>query len=691
MAWVDVLIREELDRGGASSESSPVFASAAEIDELLAPPQTAARIIAGTVNNEHAPASSTAARLRSGLRDRERQTLEEGRSLRVLELAQAFDLSETAVDILLVALAAELDGKYGRIFGYLHDDLTAMRPTVEVILRLLAGHEHDRLALRSAFAPGAPLQRHHLLQIESDRPGPRRPVRVDDRIVGFLLGGDAWALDPDIAMTLHEPCSVTDDPLPPNASGSLAPIAAAVTPNTTPPVMGVFSGEDERAAETAVAAVCAGADRSRLQVDGLDLTVDGLAGSLKPVIREARLHHAIVHVTSAGDPNEDPDRFRQLLTVLDGVPDACFLTSATSIPATVGASLDRHVIRTRHFPRPSMDDRITYWSAAPDIPADVSAADLASRYRLTSGEILDAIETARILGDGTITHDGIEAGCRLQSRGGLGEHAREIDPGYEWSDIVLPPAVCRQLHELAAMMQQRGRIFEQWGFEDRFTRGTGINALFTGKPGTGKTMAAEVIAADVGLPLYRLDLSSVLSKYIGETEENLGRVFDALERSDAIVFFDEADALFGSRTEISDSRDRYANAEVDYLLERMEDHDGCVILASNLKENIDEAFRRRITAHIEFPRPDESARREIWSGIFPADTPTTDLDLAYLAEFELTGGDIKNVAIYAAGLAANADEPIGMKQLVRAIDRQLQQAGALFDRSIFGDYQELLE
>lgn len=693
MAWVDVLIGEELDRQAPAPDASPLFASPSEIEGLLTSPQDAARIVAGTADHDREPASSTAARLRAGLREREARSAAAGTSLRVRLLADAFELSETAADVLLVALAPEVEEKYGRIFGYLRDDLAATRPTVELVLRLLTGHGHDRATLRSALAPGAPLRRHRLVHVDPDGPGPRRTVRIDDRIAGYLLGGDDWVLDRDLAITLHEPSSVAEGaPLPPDAAESLAPIAAAVGTEAARPLLGLFYGEDERAAETAVAVVCAGTGRPRLRVDLSALVGDGPEVPLRRVCRDARVRNAVLHVAAVGDvAGADPQQFRHMLGRLDEHPGACFLTSDTSMPADAGATLEHHVVRIRRFPRPSMQDRTAYWSAVPDLPANASPAELASRYRLTSGEIGDAVAAARAFGDGTITAAGLERGCRLQSRGDLDDLAREIEPGHDWSDIVLPAATTRRLRELAAMIRNRGRIFEQWGFEERYSRGTGINVLFTGKPGTGKTMAAEVIADDVSLPLYRLDLSNVLSKYIGETEENLGRAFDAIERSDAIVFFDEADALFGKRTEVSDARDRYANAEVDYLLERMENHDGCVILATNLKENIDEAFRRRITGHVEFPLPDASARREIWADIFPAPTPTAELDLGFLADFELTGGDIKSAAVYAAGLAAEADEPVGMEHLVRAIEHQLQQAGTLYDRSIFGDYREVLE
>jgi SpoVK/Ycf46/Vps4 family AAA+-type ATPase len=242
---------------------------------------------------------------------------------------------------------------------------------------------------------------------------------------------------------------------------------------------------------------------------------------------------------------------------------------------------------------------------------------------------------------------------------------------------------------VADQIRRRSTVYAAWGFEGRFSLGNGTIALFSGPPGTGKTMAAEVIAGDVGLDLYRVDLASVVSKYIGETEKNLARVFDAAEASNAILLFDEADALFGKRSEVSDAHDRYANVEVAYLLQRVEAYDGTVLLTTNHERNVDEAFLRRIHHRIDFPRPDAAVRERIWRAIFPAETPVGDLDYEFLASFAITGGNIKNVALRAAFLAA-ADSCVEMPHVVRAVRRELQKEGTLIDPAEFGPYRELL-
>jgi SpoVK/Ycf46/Vps4 family AAA+-type ATPase len=241
-----------------------------------------------------------------------------------------------------------------------------------------------------------------------------------------------------------------------------------------------------------------------------------------------------------------------------------------------------------------------------------------------------------------------------------------LEPKATWDDIMLPDPEMRLLRQIAGQVGQRSRVYDEWGFRGKMNRGFGINALFTGESGTGKTMAAEVLANELQLHLYRIDLASVVSKYIGETEKNLRRLFDAAEDGDAILFFDEADALFGKRSEVKDSHDRYANIEINYLLQRMEAFHGLAILATNLKNGMDAAFLRRLRFIVQFPFPGVAERRRIWSNVFPYDMPTRGLDYDWLARLNLTGGSIHNVAINAAFAAAQAGEPLTMPMVLDA-------------------------
>ena len=256
--------------------------------------------------------------------------------------------------------------------------------------------------------------------------------------------------------------------------------------------------------------------------------------------------------------------------------------------------------------------------------------------------------------------------CRIQARARMDELAQRLDGAPSWDDLVLPAAERNVLRDIAAHVRQRALVYEQWGFAKQGARGLGITALFTGASGTGKTMAAEVLSCALRLDLYRIDLSTVVSKYIGETEKNLRRIFDAAESGGAILLFDEADALFGKRSEVKDSHDRYANIEVSYLLQRMEAYRGLAILTTNLKSALDTAFLRRIRFIVQFPFPDAEQRAEIWQRVFPRETPTDGLRVDVLAQLNIAGGNIRSVALNAAFIAADAQEPVRMSHLLRA-------------------------
>jgi SpoVK/Ycf46/Vps4 family AAA+-type ATPase len=292
---------------------------------------------------------------------------------------------------------------------------------------------------------------------------------------------------------------------------------------------------------------------------------------------------------------------------------------------------------------------------------------------------------------GPLSLEDLAAACRAQSSGKLDSLAHKIRTIYRWDDIVLPADRVTQLREICIQVRHRRTVLETWGFDRHLAMGKGVNVLFAGQSGTGKTMAAEIIAADLGLELFKVDLSSLVSKYIGETEKNLDKIFRAAREANAILFFDEADAIFGKRSEVKDAHDRYANIEVGYLLQKMEEYDGVVILATNLKQNLDEAFVRRLHVAIDFPFPEEPDRQRIWQKVFPPDAPlAADIDLEFMArQFKLAGGNIRNIALLAAYLAAEDGTSIGMGHVVRAIRREYQKLGRLMSRNDFGPYLEL--
>jgi len=280
-------------------------------------------------------------------------------------------------------------------------------------------------------------------------------------------------------------------------------------------------------------------------------------------------------------------------------------------------------------------------------------------------------------------HEQLWAACLTSTRPRLDTLAQRVEAKATWEDLVLPPAETRLLHQIAAQVAQRSTVHESWGFARRMTRGLGISALFAGDSGTGKTMAAEVIANELRLNLYRIDLSAVVSKYIGETEKNLRRLFDAAEDGGAILFFDEADALFGKRSEVKDSHDRYANIEINYLLQRMEAYGGLAILATNKQSALDLAFMRRLRFVVNFPFPSIAQRRAIWQKVFPPDAPVQDLDFDRLARLNLTGGNIASISLNAAFQAAHQGEPITMPLIIESARAELRKLGRVINELEF--------
>jgi hypothetical protein len=328
---------------------------------------------------------------------------------------------------------------------------------------------------------------------------------------------------------------------------------------------------------------------------------------------------------------------------------------------------------------------------------ELSEADLsglAGRFTLTPGQLRAVVATAQDLaamhGDTAARH--LAGAARLTSDQSLGRLASKVVCRHGWDDLVLPAATVRRLCELAGAIRQRHVVYGGGGFGARVAAGAGIKALFAGASGTGKTMAAGVLARDLELDLYKVDLSGVVSKYIGETEKNLDRIFRAARAANAIVFLDEAEAIMGKRSDVKDAHDRYANIEVAYLLQKLEEHEGIVILATNLRRNIDDAFNRRMQYVIDFSRPAEPERERIWRGMFPAGAPLDpDVDFAFLAkEFDLSGGDIRNVALDAAFLAAHDGGVIAMRAIVEALSRQMVKEGKTPTGTDFRQYQRLL-
>jgi hypothetical protein len=594
-----------------------------------------------------------------------------GARLRLRGLVREFGLAELDVEVLLVALAPDLDARFEKLFGYLHDDVTRRRASVGLALELAGGRLLDAGA-RGRFDPAAPLRQGGLLLVEDlDRPFLTRSLRVPDRVAAYLLGDDG--VDATLRPVWQQPL-----PLPaPEADRLRRALDAGVGLVYCRQPPGSWAG-------AVVVAALAGRRRQPLVVD-LSVGSAGDVTDLLPIaVREARLLDRVLVL----GPVDELDRAAVRAVTASEAP-AVLYGGGPWDPAwaqTGVLGLDLHDLARRPAPE--------VWAGALDHDADADLAGGLAAFRLAPDQARRAVAAGRgsAAADGSgLTGKHLAAGARMQNGVGLGRLARRVEPSVGWSDLVLPPLPMAGLRHLTDRVRLRDRVLGDWRLRRAGGRGEGVTALFAGEPGTGKTMAAEVVAADLGLDLYVIELSSVVDKYIGETEKNLERVFAGAEGVNGVLFFDEADALFGKRSEVSDARDRYANLEIAYLLQRMETFDGLAVLATNLRANLDEAFARRLSLVIEFTRPDEAERRLLWEKSLAAVPLADDIDLDFCAAaFELAGGDIRNIAVTVAYAAAAEDGVADMARLMRAVQAEYRKLGRLCVEAEFGPYYSLL-
>jgi AAA+ superfamily predicted ATPase len=532
-------------------------------------------------------------------------------------------------------------------------------------------------------------------------------LRLDNTVVRYLLrqGG----VDPRLRHvgTLLEPSGAQrGSPMGTDEAHGLEAFVANAHPADESLIL-YFSGpRNSSKREMARAlATAAGATLLAIDIDNAVASETDPGRLLEVAFREALLHGAVLFLEPL-DPLLAPEHatlYGRLLDELANRPGVSVLAGTGGAPPM---NAPRGVVDVP-FPIPSHDERHSLWSArlaAHGIELPAPELDkLAGLFRLTPDQIADAVEVAwnrsRIrssarfaVGSGGLSErpslaELFEA-VRSRSDAVLAGLARKIEPVHDWTQIVLPEDSVAQLREICAQVVQRHHVLDEWGFGRMQSLGKGVSALFAGPSGTGKTMAADIIARELGLVLYKIDLSGVVSKYIGETEKNLERIFTTAENTNAILFFDEADALFGKRSEVRDSHDRYANLEIAYLLQRIEQYDGVAILASNLRQNMDDAFVRRLQFVVDFPFPDEEQRARIWPLLFPEEAERSpDIDFVTLAgQFRITGGSIRNIVLGAAFLAATEAEPIGTRHVLHATRREYLKLGRVLTEAELGPY-----
>src|SRR6266851_1570389 len=621
----------------------------------------------------------------------------EGADLRLRRLARNFHLDEIDIELLLIAMAPDVEVRFERLYGFLQDDVSRRRASVGLGLEL-CGLPSSSAYARSRLAAGAPLVDECLVQVEeNERPVLTRPLRVPDRVAAHLLGSDI----PDaVVAALAYQC----EQAMPSQAATLVRWMNNESPSPTQspsPLVGEGRGAGSKLAyirERPGASGAALASSAFAQVGratlALDLerlrTEDDVPMVAALTAREAGLTGAGV----VAGPVE--------VLIARGLPAVRAFSEMPALIVLVGSrSWDPGWARDVPFiceaPVPDAVQRAELWrrNLNGDTPPGLDLAGTMAQFRLTAEQVHRAARAARMEAHARevpLDEEELKAGARAQNAAGLERLARRIQPAVGFTDLVLPADTMAQLKELLTRARYREQVLDIWKMGGPSARRRGLTALFAGPSGTGKTMAAEVLASELGLDLYTVDLATVVDKYVGETEKNLDRIFAEAERINGVILFDEADALFGKRSEVSDAHDRYANVEVAYLLQRMELFDGIAILATNLRANLDEAFTRRLDALVDFPDPEEEYRRRLWERTLGTTVPRdANLDLDFLARaFKLSGGAIRNIVVAAAYAAAEEQRAMSMTDLIRATHREYLKMGLLTVESEFGPYYKLL-
>jgi hypothetical protein len=562
-------------------------------------------------------------------------------------LVDSFSLSNFERALLLLCAGVELDAE---VAAAVSGAARGRGPTFSLALAGLPG------AHWSALSPARPLRRWRMIEPAAGHDLTTAPLRIDERVLHFIAGVN----DPDPRLA-HR---LTRREVPAEMAAAQRELADRIARDWgraggVPSVFQLGGDDPQGAEDVAVAAASRlGLRLFVLSAEDAPVTAAELDEFAVLWSREAILLPAALFVQCFDGPA--PPHAARLLERLN-TP----LFIGARDPLRLGRPALYHGVR-----KPDGIEQKRLWRLAlnGEVPACEATLDaVAAQFRLSARAIALAAQAVRArVRAGEPAARALHAACRGGNRHRLDELATRNEPCAGWDDLVLPPAQITLLRHIAAQVRQRRRVYDDWGFARGTDRGLGVSVLFSGESGTGKTLAAEVLAADLALDLYRIDLASVVSKYIGETEKNLRRVFEAAEDSGVILLFDEADALFGKRSDVKDSHDRYANIEVAYLLQRMEAYHGLAILTTNLKAALDQSFQRRLRFIVQFPFPDAEQREAIWRRAFPRDAPTEALDFAKLARLNVAGGGVRTISLNAAFLAAEAGEPVGMRHLLAA-------------------------
>jgi AAA+ superfamily predicted ATPase len=618
-------------------------------------------------------------------------------------LQKTFNLSTFDLDILTIAIAPELDRSYEKIYAYLQDDVINTRPTVDLFFNLLSSSIPEKLSRRKHFTSNSPLISNRLLYLSSASTLLSQHLILDSQIIRLLLQQPGLDFRLTSCSQLLESDRVSNTLyLKEDVQATLEAIALEDWQKQKPLIL-YFQGSDRTGKRHTAQIIAKKLECSLLIADLAKLLEDknNFEEKIQLLWREAWWFDRLLYLDNFDllYLSENQILYRSFLVELEKNRGITILAGLENwIPTTTGIK----GVMTVPFNMPEFGQRRECWEInLKEAQIEIEDAELdvlSDRFVLTPDQIADAVSTAynkirwqafdRKTEKTQSLFLHLCSAARAQSGHDLANLARKIEPKYSWDDIVLHLDRIRQLQDICKEAEYRELVYQKWGFAAKLSLGKGINVLFSGSPGTGKTMAAEVIAHHLQLDLYKIDLSQIVSKYIGETEKNLNRIFNAATNSNAILLFDEADALFGKRSEVRDARDRYANIEVGYLLQKIEEYEGIAILTTNLRDNIDKAFERRLRFIINFNLPDAENRYLIWQKVFPKNTPcSADLDLKFLAQnFEITGANIRHIALTAAFLAVDNSGIIDMNHIIQALQREYQKMGQVLRTRDLGQY-----
>ncbi len=603
----------------------------------------------------------------------------------------AFGLTNFESFLVILAWAAQIDHEIGLVISAMNEYQGVKGPTIHFCARLYTLEKAEAVELKRECVARKELLSWLFAGMESGQSGElflEKGLRLDDRIFTYLQ--DYGSLDDELKMYVD----YTYHPEP--ELWIQEEIQTSIRRSSGQKRRIFLFGEYGSGKKYQASAFCQAIGREMLVVRGnvLPDSAYDLAKLVRILKRETVLRGNAV--LCFADLPEDREISAHLLQELGEWEEPVFFTSVFKSLAKLQNNGNRmiHI----EIPETSTEERLILWKHVlkeEEIPEDFDLLFLADKYQLTPGAIVTSAEEYenRLEMEGrTVEAKWLLEACRNRLEHSLGDDAVRIQAQYQWEDLVLPVFQKKMLQDACDQVMYHHQVYHLWKFGEKIAYGKGVSMIFYGPPGTGKTMAAQVMANRLGMELYRVDMASVMSKYIGESEKKLGNIFKQAAKSQSILFFDEADALFGKRTEQRDSNDKYANASTAYLLQKIEEYEGVMILATNLLQNFDNAFLRRFKYVIEFPFTDTERRQKIWERVFPSEVPKEALDVQFLAEeYKFSGSQIKNVAVAAAFLAAAKKEQVTMKHVLTAVQRELAKTGKKMIASDFGSYYYLME